>query len=186
MSELLTPEGSLALAIAVLEIVLGYRFTLPERGRDLGGFLTYAVAIGLGFVAGRGLVPGSPALSVPLPVRVVGAALLVAGLFLAGASQKARLLAGRGRLATAGPYAWLRHPLYAGLSLVVMGSLLRAPSAVGAVAAAVALAQYGWLGGLEERDALRTLGGAWTEYASRTRAVLPRAPRRPAAHDRGG
>lgn len=44
MSDLLSPEGSLALAIAVLAIVLRYRFTLPQRARDLGGFLTFALA----------------------------------------------------------------------------------------------------------------------------------------------
>ena len=180
MSELLTPEGSLALAIAVLEIVLGYRFTLPERGRDLGGFLTYAAAIGLGFLAGRGLVPASPPLPAPFPVRVLGAAALLVGLWLAGASSKTRLLAGRGRIVTGGPYARVRHPLYLGLGLVLAGSLLRAPSAVGGLAAAVAVAQYVWLGALEERESQRAFGAAWNDYASRTRVVLPLA-RRPAA-----
>ena len=177
MSELLTPEGSLALAIAVLEIVLGYRFTLPERGRDLGGFVTYAVAIGLGFVAGRGLLPAFPPLPAPLSMRVAGAALLLAGLFLAGASMKARLLAGRGQLVTGGPYGRLRHPLYLGLSLVLAGALLRGPTAVGALAAALAVVHYVSLAALEERDALRAFGGAWSDYASRTRAVLPFARR---------
>ncbi len=180
MSELLTPEGSLALAIAVLEIVLGYRFTLAERGRDVGGFLTYAVAIGLAFLGGRGLVPASPPVPAPLGLRLAGAAALVFGLLLAGASSKARLLAGRGRIATGGPYARIRHPLYLGLSLVLAGSLLRAPSAVGALAVALAVAQYAWLGVLEERDSLRAFGAAWSDYASRTRALLPFA-RRPAA-----
>jgi protein-S-isoprenylcysteine O-methyltransferase Ste14 len=186
MSELLTPEGSLALAIAVLELVLGYRFTLPERGRDIGGFLTYAVAVGLGFVAGRGLLPAFPSLPAPLSVRVVGAALLLVGLFLAGASLKARLLAGRGRLVTGGPYARVRHPLYLGLSLVLAGALLRGPSAVGALAAALAVAQYVSLGVLEERDSLRTFGVAWSDYASRTRAVLPLARRSGSSRGAGG
>ena len=97
-------------------------------------------------MAGRGLVPASPPLSAPLAMRVIGAAALLIGLFLAGSSSKARLLAGRGRLVTGGPYARLRHPLYLGLSLVLAGSLLRAPSAAGALAAALAVAHYAWLG----------------------------------------
>src|SRR5512138_1800792 len=105
MSAQLTPEGTLALAIAVLEVVLGWRFTLPERGRDLGGFLTYAVAIGLGFTVSRGLVPAFTPLPASLAMRLTGAALLLVGLVVAGASSKARLLAGRGKLATTGPYA---------------------------------------------------------------------------------
>lgn len=178
MSALLTPEASLALAIAVLEIVLGYRFTLPERGRDVGGFLVYAVAIAVAFAAGRGLLPASPPLAAPLWMRIIGAVLLLVGLILAGASSRARLLAGRGRLATSGAYARLRHPLYLGLSLVLAGSLLRAPSAAGAMAAVLAMAHYVWLGTLEERDSARTFGAAWTDYRSRTRAALP-LPRGP-------
>ncbi len=185
MSELFTPEGSLALTIAVLEIVLGYRFSLPERGRDIGAFLTYAVAVGLAFVAARGLLPGSTPMPAPLWMRVVGAAFLLVGLFLAGASSKARLRAGRGRLATGGPYARLRHPLYVGLSLVLAGGLMRAPSIVGVLAAVAAVANFVSLGALEERDSARTFGAAWSDYALRTRAVLPIA-RPTRASDRTG
>ena len=167
MSELLTPEGSLALAIAVLQLALGYRFTLPERGRDLGGLLTYAVAVVLALAAGRGLVAGSLLLKASLVVRVAGAVLLVTGLYLAGASSRARLVGGRGRLVTNGPYSLVRHPLYVGLSLVLAGGLLRAPSLLGAFATAIAIAHYAWLGTLEEQDARRTFGPGWQEYEAR-------------------
>jgi len=173
MSELLTPEGSLALAIAALQLVLGWRFTLPERGRDVAGFLLYAAAVGLAFAAGRGLLPASPPLAGALPLRLAGAALLLGGLALAGASQKARLLAGRGALATSGPYGRLRHPLYVGLALVLAGGVLRAPSAVGAAAAAIAVAHYAWLALREERAARDVFGAEWRTYARRTRAVVP-------------
>jgi protein-S-isoprenylcysteine O-methyltransferase Ste14 len=178
MSELFTPEGSLALAIAALEVVLGYRFTLSERGRDLAGAFTYVVAVALGFAAGRGLIPASPPMSVPFALRIFGGAVLLAGLFLAGASSKARLLAGRGRLVTVGPYAYLRHPLYVGLTLVLVGGLLRDPSAFGGLAAAAAVAQYVWLGVIEEREAGAAFGSAWSDYAVRTRAILPTTSRR--------
>ncbi len=173
MSELLTPAGSLALAIAALQLVLGWRFTLPERGRDVAGFLLYAAAVGLGFAAARGLVPASPPLAGPLALRLGGAALLLGGLALAGASQKARLLAGRGALATSGPYRRLRHPLYVGLALVLAGGALRAPTALGIAAAVVAVAHHAWLAVREEREARETFGEEWHAYARRTRAVLP-------------
>jgi protein-S-isoprenylcysteine O-methyltransferase Ste14 len=97
----------------------------------------------------------------------------VAGLLLAGASFKARLLAGRRALAATGPYARLRHPLYVGLALVLAGHLARAPSRAGALAVLVALGQYAWLALVEERDARAAFGAAWDAYAARTRAVLP-------------
>ncbi|WP_242392250.1 methyltransferase family protein [Anaeromyxobacter oryzisoli] len=177
MEQVLSPEGSLALAVAALVAVLGWRFTLPERGRDLAAVLVFVAAVAVTFAAGRGLVPGGGPVAAALPVRVVGAALLVAGLLLAGSSFKARLLAGRGHLAESGPYARLRHPLYAGLALVLVGHLLRLPSRAGALAVTIALAQYLWLGGVEEREARAAFGEAWDRYASRTRALLPR-PRR--------
>jgi protein-S-isoprenylcysteine O-methyltransferase Ste14 len=178
MSELFTPEGSLALAIAALEVVLGYRFTLSERGRDLAGAFTYVIAVALGFAAGRGLISASPPFPVPFAVRIFGAAVLLAGLLLAGASSKARLVAGRGRLVTGGPYAYVRHPLYVGLSLVLAGGLLRAPSAIGGLAAAAAVAQYVWLGMIEEREASAAFGSAWSDYVVRTGAILPTTSRR--------
>lgn len=151
MTELLTSEGLLALAIAVLELVLGWRFTLPERSRDLLGFGGYAAAVAIGFLAGRGHVAASPPWPAPLALRLAGTALLLGGLFLAGASSKARLLAGRGRPATTGPYARIRHPLHLGLTLVLIGGCLRAPSALGAALVIVGGTVYGILALAEGR-----------------------------------
>jgi len=177
MTELLTPEGALALAIAVLELVLGWRFTLPDRGRDVAGFCAFALAVVLGFLAGRGYLAPSPALVSPASVRIGGGVLLLAGLLLAGASARARLEAGRGRLATGGPYAWVRHPLYLGLSLVLVGGWLRAPSTLGWIPAAVAIAGFLWLGAADERAAREAFGEVWRAYARRTAPIAPVRPR---------
>lgn len=177
MESVLSPEGSLALAISALVVVLGWRFALPERGRDFAGILVFVTAVVLTFAVGRGLVPGSGPTAAGPFLRVTGGALIVAGLLLAGASFKARLLAGRGRLAATGPYARIRHPLYAGLALVLVGHLLRLPSQPGALAVIVALSQYVWLATVEEREARAAFGAEWSEYAARTRALVP-IPRR--------
>lgn len=177
MESVLSAEGSLALAISALVVVLGWRFTLPERGRDFAGALVFVAAVALTFAAGRGLVPRAAPWPAAAPLRLAGAALLVAGLALAGASFQARLHAGRGRLAVLGPYARIRHPLYAGLGLALVGHLLRLPSQLGAVLAVVALAQYAWLASVEERDARAAFAAEWDAYAARTPALLP-LPRR--------
>jgi protein-S-isoprenylcysteine O-methyltransferase Ste14 len=173
MESLLTPEGSLALAIAALVVVLGWRFTLPERARDFGGVLVFVAAVAVTLLAGRGLLRGAEPVAAGAVARIGGAAVLVAGLLLGGASYRARLVAGRGALATAGPYARLRHPLYVGLALALAGHLARAPSRAGALAVLVALGQYAWLALVEERDARAAFGAAWEAYAARTRALLP-------------
>lgn len=173
MTSLLTPEGTLALAIGVLELVLGWRFTLPDRGRDVAGFCVFALAVILGFLTGRGYVPASPALISPTSVRIAGGVVLLAGLMLAGRSARARMEAGQGRLVTGGPYARIRHPLYLGLSLVLVGGCLRSPSTLGWIPAALAVAGYVWLGVDDERAAAGAFGEAWRDYARRTPAVVP-------------
>jgi protein-S-isoprenylcysteine O-methyltransferase Ste14 len=179
MESLTSPVGSVGLAIAALVVVLGYRFTLPVGGRDFGGLATFLAAVAVIFLAGCGLISrGALAtLETSRPLRMGGGVLIAAGLLLAGQSWKARLSAGRGRLATSGPYARVRHPLYLGLGLVLAGHLFRSPSNAGAIAAALAIAHYAALSVIEEREARRAFGPDWGAYAAQTRAILP-LPRR--------
>ncbi len=177
MDSLLSAEGSLAVAISALAIVLGYRFTLPERGRDFGGLLVYVAAIGVTLAAAHGLVPRAGAVAPGLALRALASVLLIAGFLLAGASFRARLEAGRGALATRGPYARVRHPLYLGLGMVLVGHLLRLPSSAGLLPIALALASYAFSGAAEEREAAARFGAAWEAYARRTGAVVPRRAR---------
>ncbi len=177
MGAVLTTEGSLALAISALAVVLGWRFALPARGRDLGGVAVYALALGVTYAAAYGLLPQGGAVEAGPAARLVGGALMILGLALAGAAYKARLQAGRGRLAVVGPYARIRQPLHVGLALVLMGHLLRLPSSVGLLATAVALASQVLTAAVEEREAAAAFGAEWEAYARRTGAVLPRSGR---------
>jgi protein-S-isoprenylcysteine O-methyltransferase Ste14 len=78
------------------------------------------------------------------------------------------------RLVSTGPYRWLRHPNYAGLGLIALGTalMLRSP-------AAAATALVLWLPAMllrmrdEERKLHRRLGAAYSEYARRSWRLLP-------------
>ena len=177
MTSLLTPDGSLALATAALVIVLGWRFTLARRARDVAGALGFVLAVAVTLAGAFGLVPGSPAHSANLPIRLAGAALLVGGLLLAGASFRTRRGIGPGVLCTGNAYARIRHPLFAGLSLALVGNLLRTPHVAGAVAVTFAVVLYAWLARREERDAAARFGAAWEAYAVLTPALWPRRGR---------
>ena len=174
MESVLSTEGSLALAISILAIVLGYRFSLPERGRDFAGVAGYVLAIAVTFVSAHWFARAARATDLGPAWRYAGDASLVIGLLLAGSSFRARLVAGRGRLAATGPYARIRHPLYLGLGLALLGQLLRLPSAAGLVCTLLALGGYLWAGAAEERDAAAAFGAEWRAYAQRTGAILPR------------
>ncbi|KMO71299.1 methyltransferase family protein [Mycolicibacterium chlorophenolicum] len=82
-----------------------------------------------------------------------------------------------GRLATTGPYAWVRHPQYDGFALVMIGFLLQWPTIPTLIMFPVLLWVYARLARREEREVAAEFGAAWDQYAARTPAFIPhRAP----------
>jgi protein-S-isoprenylcysteine O-methyltransferase Ste14 len=83
-------------------------------------------------------------------------------------------LAKNQRLASSGPYAYTRNPLYLGTLLVAAGLAVAARSAgLGALFAAVFLCIYLPVIQLEQQH-LRSLFPEYAEYAARVPALLPR------------
>lgn len=85
-----------------------------------------------------------------------------------------------GRLATAGAYAWVRHPQYAGFIAIMVGFLLQWPTLPTLVMFPILVVIYRRLSLSEEREMHSQFGGEWETYAQRTPRFLPR----PAAHHR--
>ncbi|MFN8542656.1 MAG: isoprenylcysteine carboxylmethyltransferase family protein [Candidatus Binatia bacterium] len=80
-------------------------------------------------------------------------------------------------LVTRGPYAVVRHPLYAAVLLAAAGTLLAHPS-LAIACAAVGLATGTGLKIRAEETALhRVLGERWTRYATCVPALIPRLSR---------
>jgi hypothetical protein len=139
MDELTSPQGSVALAVSALLLVVGYRLARPDRVREWLAVAAYAAALAAQLLAARGLLPG-PAHPAGPALRLAGAAVLVVGLVVAGQPSRARRRAAlAGRPAPPARLARL-DPAYAGLALVVLGQLARAPTLAGAAATAVAAA----------------------------------------------
>jgi hypothetical protein len=134
MDALTSPEGSVALALCALLVVVGYRLARPDRGREWLAIAAYAAALVASLLGARGLLPG-PTAAVAPAVRLAGAALLVLGLLLAGQPSRARR-----RAARRAPGEATRAPpldlVYAGLAVVLAGQLARAPSLAGGIATA--------------------------------------------------
>jgi protein-S-isoprenylcysteine O-methyltransferase Ste14 len=77
----------------------------------------------------------------------------------------------RQRVADTGPYAVVRHPMYAGVAVLMIGMALWLGSSAGAVVALVPIAVLAVRIGIEERFLRATLDG-YAAYADRVRARL--------------
>ena len=81
------------------------------------------------------------------------------------------------RLATTGAYAWVRHPQYDGLLLVMIGFLLQWPTIPTVLMFPILVFVYTRLARAEEREVAARFGEDWREYAEHTPAFVPRRPR---------
>lgn len=78
------------------------------------------------------------------------------------------------RLATAGPYARLRHPQYAGFILIMFGFLVQWPTLVTLVMFPILVTMYVLLAKREERESEAEFGDEYRRYVGRTPAFFPR------------
>jgi protein-S-isoprenylcysteine O-methyltransferase Ste14 len=119
---------------------------------------------------------GNPHLN---PIHIASNVLVIAGFFLLSAAWRVLYWAqSEGTLATAGPYAHVRHPQYAAFIVIMLGFLLQWPTLVTLVMFPILVAAYARLAHREEREIREKFGRAWDEYAARTPGFVPRPGRR--------
>jgi protein-S-isoprenylcysteine O-methyltransferase Ste14 len=85
---------------------------------------------------------------------------------------RAKLDAGH-QLATGGPYAWVRHPIYVGLNLLALGSALWIPDVLTLAGLFLMLLGSDLRGRAEERALAIAFGTPYLDYCARTRRFLP-------------
>jgi protein-S-isoprenylcysteine O-methyltransferase Ste14 len=113
-------------------------------------------------------------------LRAVGVILLVAGL---GLCVWARINLGRNwgmpmtkkddpELVTSGPYRYVRHPIYSGLLLAIVGTAI-ATDLAWLVAAAIVGAYFFYSASVEEKLMSSSFPDAYAEYRSRTKMLIP-------------
>ena len=78
------------------------------------------------------------------------------------------------RLATTGPYAWVRHPQYAGFVVIMIGFLFQWPTLATLVMFPVLVWFYVRLARREEAASAAEFGEQWQVYARSTPAFIPR------------
>jgi protein-S-isoprenylcysteine O-methyltransferase Ste14 len=120
-----------------------------------------------------GLVP--QAYGVALVMGISGA-LILAGLVLMAAGWWAVWRA-RGALVTGGLYAWMRHPQYTGLILVIVGFLIQWPTIITLIMFPILLVTYRRLARNEDAQLEARFGAWYAAYRDRVPMFFPRARR---------
>jgi len=112
------------------------------------------------------------------PLHIASNLVIVGGFFLLSAAWPVLYKAQQtGTLATTGPYAYIRHPQYAGFILIMLGFLLQWPTLLTLGMFPILVTMYVRLARREEAEVRAEFGETYDRYAAVTPAWLPRLPR---------
>src|SRR5271165_1493586 len=80
-------------------------------------------------------------------------------------------------LVRSGPYRWVRHPIYSGMILAMLGTALVRHQVRGFVAVVLLYVSFTIKSRIEEQAMTATFGPEYAQYASTTGAIIPRLRR---------
>ena len=109
------------------------------------------------------------------PIHLASNLFIFGGFILLASSWRVLFTAQRDhRLASTGPYAYIRHPQYLAFIAIMVGFLIQWPTLVTLVMFPVLVVTYVRLAHREEREVEAEFGDVWRAYAARTPRWIPR------------
>ena len=109
------------------------------------------------------------------PIHLFSDGLIVSGFIVLSAAWKVLFKAQQAHeVATAGPYARVRHPQYAGFFLIMLGFLIQWPTLITLIMFPILVTMYVRLARREEGESLAEFGEAYAAYAASTPVFVPR------------
>lgn len=148
---------------------------LVQRVLALSGWCLLAWrATGVGPLGRRFVRPGPGAAWTGVVLTAAGVALAIWARFvLAGNWSFNPAVKESHELVVRGPYAVVRHPIYSGISLAVLGTAIAIGEVRGLVAFLLILIAWRIKWPVEERFMAEQFGDAYAAYRRRVRAILP-------------
>ena len=111
------------------------------------------------------------------PFHLASYLVLLLGFSLIATAWTHLLRAAReGRLATSGPYAWVRHPQYLGFMAIMVGFLLQWPTIPTLIMFPILVYVYWRLARTEEGEVAARYPDQWPLYAAHVQRLRPRRP----------
>lgn len=178
--------GALWIGVGIVWAVTAVRTKRTERVQSLGSRLIHLLLAVAGFtllfkqgfgfgVLGRQVVPDSAAIAYTgLALTVAGLAFAIWARLLLGGNWSALVTIKRDhRIVRRGPYRVVRHPIYSGGLLAVLGTALVVGELRGLIALALIFTAW-WLKlRLEEEFLEKQFGEEYVEYRRKVKALIP-------------
>ena len=105
-------------------------------------------------------------------IHIISNSLIFAGLLVMGYGWRL-IYQGKGELVTEGLYAYIRHPQYLGLYLILAGFIIQWPTIITVAMFPVLIFMYYRLSLNEEKTLEKEFGQKFLEYKSRTKMFVP-------------
>jgi protein-S-isoprenylcysteine O-methyltransferase Ste14 len=110
-----------------------------------------------------------------IAVMAVGALVAAVSIFAMGRAWRIGIdPENRSELAEDGPYRWIRHPIYSGMLVVLVGTVILIPSGAVLVMALLTVLGITYQARREEQYLLGVFGQRYTQYLGRTGRFFPR------------
>lgn len=179
--------GWLWIAFCVVWVIWALKTKPVEQRESVSSRLTYTVFIVLGFYVFFYGDAGRPWLRLQLfpanrAVEILGVVITAAGIgfavwaraYLGGNWSSSVTVKTGHQLVRTGPYRWVRHPIYTGLILALVGTALERRQVRGLIAIVLVYVGFKIKSKIEERAMTSTFGTEYDDYSRSTGAIVPK------------
>lgn len=181
--------SDLWMGLGIIWLVTALRTKQTQERADVGSRLIYGIPVVLAFflmfgdympmkwLRSRVLPANGAVVMAGLTLTAIGIAFAVWARFYIGQNWSSAVSIKVGhQLVRTGPYAWVRHPIYSGLLLAMIGTALVLRESRGLLATGLLWVAFWMKSRMEEGFMLKAFGSVYEDYSRSTGALVPHLP----------